>query len=108
MDKLKVIDALDALAQENRLDIFTFLTEKGQDGCSIMAIAEALEMPRATLSFHLEKLTRSGLVKTEKQGRSTCCSVNYDAMIDAVRYLTLNCCKQSEMNCRIEIKEKGD
>ena len=75
MDKLEVIAALEALAQESRLDIFRLLTEKGQEGCSIMAIEQALEIPRTTLSFHLEKLTRAGLVETEKHGRTITCRV---------------------------------
>jgi DNA-binding transcriptional ArsR family regulator len=106
MDKLSVINALDALAQESRLDIFQLLVEKGPDGIKMGAIGEKLALPHATLSFHLDKLRQSGLIESEKQGRATIYSANYDVLVETIQYLTDNCCKESDMTCRIEIKEK--
>ena len=106
MDKLSVISAMDALSQESRLDIFRLLVEKGRDGYMVGAIAEKLGLPNATLAFHLDKLRHSGLVETEKQGRATVYRVKYDALVGTIQYLTENCCKQSDMNCHIEIKKK--
>ncbi len=106
MDKLKVIDALGALAQESRLDIFRLLVEKGPDGIMMGAIGEALNLPHATLSFHLDKLRQAGLVTNKREGRSVIYSANYDALVGSIRYLTENCCKDSDMSCRVEIKDK--
>lgn len=106
MDKLKVIEALGALAQESRLDIFRLLVKKGPDGIMMGAIGEALSLPHATLSFHLDKLRQAGLVTHKRDGRSVIYSTNYDALVGSIRYLTQNCCKDSDMPCRIEIKEK--
>lgn len=106
MDKLKVIDALGALAQESRLDIFRLLVEKGPDGIMMGAIGEALNLPHATLSFHLDKLRQAGLVTNKREGRSVIYSANYDALVGSIRYLTENCCKDSDMFCRVEIKDK--
>lgn len=106
MDKLNVISALGALAQESRLDIFRLLVEKGPDGIMMGAIGEALDLPHATLSFHLDKLRQSGLIESEKQGRATIYRAQYDVLVGTIQYLTENCCKESDMTCRIEITEK--
>jgi DNA-binding transcriptional ArsR family regulator len=107
MDKLKVIEALGALAQESRLDIFRLLVEKGQDGMMMSAIGEALDLPHATLSFHLDKLRQAGLVTNKREGRSVIYSANYDALVGSIRYLTENCCRDSDRSCRVEIKDKN-
>ena len=106
MDKIKVIEALGALAQESRLDIFHLLVKKGPNGMVMGAIGEALNLPHTTLSFHLDKLRQAGLITRKRNGRSVIYSANYDALVGSIRYLTENCCKDSDMSCRIEIKEK--
>jgi len=108
MDKLDVINALDALAQESRLDIFRLLVEKGPAGYAVGLIGEKLGLPHATLSFHLDKLRQSGLIESEKQGRSTIYRANYDILVGSIKYLTENCCKENDMDCRIEIKQKKE
>lgn len=108
MDKKKVIKALDALAQESRLDIFRLLVETGPDGMMMGVIGEKLDLPHATLSFHLDKLYRAGLLKRRRDGRATIYSADYQALVGSIRYLTENCCKDSEMDCRIEITEKQE
>lgn len=106
MDKLKVINALDALAQESRLDIFRLLVEKGPEGYAVGMIGEKLGLPHATLSFHLEKLKHADLIASHKAGRSTIYSANYNALVGSIEYLTQNCCKEADMDCRIEIVKK--
>lgn len=106
MDTIQVINALDALAQESRLAIFRLLVQTGPEGCKVGAIGETLGLPHATLSFHLDKLRNSGLIDSEKQGRATIYRANFDVVLGTIQYLTENCCKESEMNCRIEIKKK--
>lgn len=107
MDKLNIISALDALAQEKRLDIFRLLVEKGSEGCMLGTIGKKLGMPNATLSFHLDKLRQSGLVRSEKKGRTTICRANYDVLVETIEYLTNNCCVESDIKCSIEIKKKN-
>lgn len=106
MDKIEVIKALGALAQESRLDIFRLLVEKGAAGMMMGAIGETLDIPHATLSFHLDKLRQAGLISHKRDGRSVTYSVDYDSLVGSIRYLTENCCKDSDMSCRVEIKEK--
>jgi ArsR family transcriptional regulator, arsenate/arsenite/antimonite-responsive transcriptional repressor len=88
----QVIDALAALAQRSRLAIFKLLVESGPAGLAAGAIGEKLELPPATLSFHLAHLARAGLVNSRQEGRFVIYSANFDNMNSLVGYLTENCC----------------
>jgi SAM-dependent methyltransferase len=70
MEKQDALSALAALAQETRLDLFRLLVRAGPEGLPAGAIAEALETPSATLSFHLKELRSAGLIRCEREGRS--------------------------------------
>jgi DNA-binding transcriptional ArsR family regulator len=92
MKKLNVIAALNALAQETRLEIFRLLVQKGPEGVSAGEIGERLGQPSPTLSFHLNQLRFAGLVTSRRQSRLIIYSANYKAMNDVLAYLTVNCC----------------
>jgi ACR3 family arsenite efflux pump ArsB len=51
------------LAQSSRLAIYRLLVEAGAEGLAAGVIGEKLDLPGATLSFHLAHLSRAGLVK---------------------------------------------
>lgn len=108
MDKINVINALAALAQESRLDIFRLLVEVGPNGLMVGEIGKRLDLPHATLSFHLDKLRQSGLIANKRQGRATIYHANYEALIGTIRYLTENCCKGTDMPCNITITDKKE
>jgi ArsR family transcriptional regulator, arsenate/arsenite/antimonite-responsive transcriptional repressor len=109
METIKVIAALDALAQESRLAIFRLLIEIAPEGMMVGAIGEHMDMPAATLSFHLDKLRHAGLVARRREGRASIYTANYDTLVGTIKYLTENCCKDSaQMPCHIIIKDKED
>jgi ArsR family transcriptional regulator len=93
MKTQSAVEKLAALAQESRLSIFRFLVEKGPDGMNAGAIAEALDLAPATLSFHIAHLARSGLVDARQESRFIYYSANFSAMDDLIAYLTDNCCQ---------------
>jgi DNA-binding transcriptional ArsR family regulator len=93
MEKMAVIGALAALAQETRLDVFRLLVRAGPEGLSAGAIAEQLELPSATLSFHLKELRNAGLALCEREGRSLIYSANCPTVEGILRYLMENCCQ---------------
>ena len=88
----QAIDALAALAQETRLKAYRLLVEAGPEGLPAGRIGEALELPPATLSFHLAHLARAGLVKSRAEGRFVVYSADFQNMNQLVGYLTENCC----------------
>lgn len=101
MEKGAAVAALAALAQETRLDVFRMLVEAGPEGLSAGTIGEALGLPGATLSFHLNQLRQAGLAGFERQGRSLIYSARYPAMAALMRYLTDNCCRGDAEGCAV-------
>jgi len=93
MDAAAAVVKLAALAQESRLRIFRLLVEAGPHGMNAGAIAEALGLAPATLSFHIAHLARSGLVSSRQESRFIYYSANFPAMDELIAYLTENCCQ---------------
>src|SRR6516164_287873 len=93
------IQALGALAQETRLAIFRLLVERGPEGLAAGAIAEALDLPPSSLSFHLAQLSHAGLIIQRRQSRSLIYTVDFDAMGELMGYLSENCCGGNPSAC---------
>ncbi len=89
----KAVEALAALAQESRLAIFRLLVEQGPEGLAAGEIAGRLELPGATLSFHLKQLAHAQLITARQAGRFIYYSANYRSMSGLIDYLTRNCCQ---------------
>jgi ArsR family transcriptional regulator len=92
METKAALKALAALAQDTRLAIFRLLVERGPDGAVAGAIAEALEIPAATLSFHMKEMTHAELLESNQEGRFVRYSANLAVVQELVNYLTENCC----------------
>jgi len=107
MEKLQVIAALSALAQDTRLEIFRMLVQTGKDGLSVGRIGEALGLPSATLSFHLTQLKHAGLATCRRDGRSLIYSAHFDAMGGLMDYLTENCCAGNLAACGLDASACG-
>ena len=99
MEKSDAIAALAALAQASRLDIFRLLVQTGPAGLPAGQIAEKLNLPSATLSFHLNQLKRAGLVTYRRESRSLIYAAEYPAMNALLAYLTENCCQGDPESC---------
>ena len=56
------VQALSSLSQETRLSIFRMLVTAGPDGVAAGKIAEGLNVPSSTLSFHLTHLANAELI----------------------------------------------
>ena len=99
MEKTTVIDALGALAQENRLDTYRLLVQAGPDGISAGEIAASLGLPPNTLSFHFDRLRQAGLVTVRRNGRSMIYAARYDTMNALIGFLTEKCCAGQPKLC---------
>lgn len=87
------IKALAALAHEHRLAVFRLLVERGPEGLSAGEIAERIGLVPSSLTFHLQHLTRAGLLTQRRMGRQLIYAADFDAMNALVGYLTENCCR---------------
>lgn len=94
MEKHAAIAQLAALAQDTRLDIFRALVEYRPNGLPAGKIGEMLELPGATLSFHLSQLKQAGLISVERRGRSLIYAADTDAVDRLAAFLQENCCSK--------------
>ena len=93
MEEPDVVTALTAIAHPLRLKVFRALVVVGQDGLTPGTISEALDVPPATLSFHLKELVQAGLVTQERASRHLIYRADYGQMNGLLAYLTENCCQ---------------
>ena len=101
------VAALGALANEHRLAVFRLLVQAGPEGQPAGAIAEALEMPASSLSFHLAHLTRVGLIAQRRESRSLIYSADFAVMNSLLGFLTDNCCGGASCAPAISKKRKA-
>lgn len=99
----EAVDALASLAQEHRLAAFRLLVRAGAEGMSAGAIAEGLDVPASSLSFHLAHLNRAGLVSQERQSRHLIYRADYAAMNRLIAYLLENCCSGDVCAVDVEV-----
>lgn len=92
MEKQTAVAALAALAQETRLDVFRLLVQAGPEGLPAGEIGAELDLPSATLSFHLKELKSAGLIRCQREGRSRIYSPDFACMQELLGFLTRNCC----------------
>ena len=99
MESEDAVGALSALAQETRLSIFRLLVQAGPGGVAAGRIGETLDVPPATLSFHLKELAHAGLASSRQEGRFIYYSADYERMAALMTFLTQNCCQGMPQAC---------
>jgi len=92
METKHAVEALSALAQDSRLQVYRLLVQAGPEGIAATEIAERLRIPANTLSFHLKTLSHSDLVLSRQEGRFIYYTANYHQMDALLGFLTDNCC----------------
>ena len=70
MKNVKAMQVMSALAQPTRLDVFTRLVAALPAGLPAGDLAQATKAAPSAMSAHLAILSRAGLVKSTKVGRS--------------------------------------
>lgn len=94
MENEEVVRVLGALAQETRLEAFRLLVQAGPGGLAAGEIAEELDVPSPTLSFHLKALVHADLVRAEREGRSLRYAPNFASLNAVLAFLTEKCCSR--------------
>jgi DNA-binding transcriptional ArsR family regulator len=93
MGNAEAVKALAALAHDTRLAIYRLLVRAGSIGMSVGSIGEKLQLPGATLSFHLKELANASLIEPRHESRFIYYSANYARMNGLLGYQTENCCQ---------------
>ena len=96
MNDADIVKALAALAQPLRLQVFRALVVAGPAGMTPGTMVDGLQVPPATLSFHLKELVNAGLVTQERASRHLIYRAAYERMNALIGYLTENCCQGAE------------
>jgi ArsR family transcriptional regulator len=91
---------LTALSQETRLWVFRLLVQAGPDGLSAGEISDALNSKQNTMSSHLSKLNRAGLISRHRQGRSIVYRANFSSIRGLVNFLMEDCCAGALDSCK--------
>ncbi len=92
MDSIKAIEALGALAQNTRLDVFRLLVRHEPAGLAAGEIARRLDVPQNTMSSHLSILSRADLVSSRRESRLIIYRANLATMNALIAFLLENCC----------------
>lgn len=86
-------EQLGALGHPVRLAILRHVVVAGADGAAVGEIQAKLDVPASTLSHHLDRLARTGLIEGRREGTF----IHYTAAVSALRaltdYLWEDCCK---------------
>ena len=97
--KLKqTAQCLAELGNETRLKIFRYLVKAGHKGVPVGLIQAELSIPGSTLSHHISRLAKVGLIVQERNGRELLCQPQFSRLQAMIDYLVDECC-QGEEDC---------
>lgn len=99
METRTAIDAMSALAQRHRMDVFRLLVKEGPAGLPAGEIAARLQISPSSLSFHIAQLERAGLVSSRRDSRKIHYAVDIKGMRDLLDFLTEDCCNGKPELC---------
>ena len=99
MDMISAVDSLEALAHETRLGVFRLLVQAGPDGLSAGEIAVQMNALQNTMSSHLAKLGRAGIISSQRDGRHIIYRANFAALSGLILYLMEDCCGRTAELC---------
>ncbi|MGI9538062.1 MAG: ArsR/SmtB family transcription factor [Desulfocapsaceae bacterium] len=80
------------LGNITRLSIFRLLVKAGKQGLPVGKIQSSLGIPGSTLTHHIQRLVRVGLVKQRRQSRILHCEPQMTAVRELGEYLLSECC----------------
>lgn len=92
MNRAHALSALQALANDARLDLVRLLMPLGGTGLAAGEIGRALGLSASRLSFHLSALEQAGLIRARKEGRNVFYSVDAGGMGQTIAFLLNDCC----------------
>ena len=94
-DVTRFADMLAAMGAEPRLRVVRLLLEAHPDGLVAGDVSSTLEIAPATLSHHLDRLKREGIVNVRREGTFLWYTANTHALEDLIKFLFAECCTRS-------------
>ena len=93
METNNAATCMEALGNTTRLEIFRLLVRAGPNGAPVGRLQEKLGIPGSTLSHHIARLVRVGLVSQERRSRVLICRAEYARMDALLAFLGAECCQ---------------
>lgn len=84
---------MSALAQRTRLDVFRLLVDAAPCGMAAGQLAAATGTAPNTMSAHLAILSRAGVVRSERTGRTVTYRAETGSVREVARFLTNECAR---------------
>jgi DNA-binding transcriptional ArsR family regulator len=89
-------EQLAELGHTTRLGIYRSLVKAGNDGLPVSSIQQQLNVPGSTLSHHISRLARVGLLKQVREGRVLRCFAQFSVLSELITFLSDECCLDDE------------
>lgn len=99
---------LAALGHPARLTMVRLLVQAGPDGIAAGKLGEACGLAANAVTFHLQKLTHAGLIKSRREGQFILYSAQFDTLLDMIQALAGACCADSKDKCGERCPTKND
>ena len=99
MDIAAAAELFSEIGHEKRLEIIRLLVRAGPEGLTVSELKNRLLCPDSTLSHHISKLCRVGMVQQIRSGRHLKCHANYQILNELTDYLYQECCIESNPDC---------
>lgn len=80
------------LGHPTRLGIFRVLVRAGRQGVAVGDIQKALDIPNSTLSHHLSRMSKVGLMEQRREGRTLYCVLQFGTVEALLGFLYSECC----------------
>jgi ArsR family transcriptional regulator, arsenate/arsenite/antimonite-responsive transcriptional repressor len=93
LENLNLVAArLAELGHPTRLSIFKMLVKSGNDAVSVGDILQEIDIPGSTLSHHISKMVKVGLIKQKRESRNLFCIPQFHALEQVIGFLQDECC----------------
>ena len=89
-------DMLAAMGTEPRLRIVRLLLTAHPTGIVAGELGSELDLPPSTLSHHLDRLKREGIVRVRREGTFLWYTANTRAFEELLQFLYAECCTRNE------------
>lgn len=80
------------LGHPTRLTIFKLLVKSGTSGVSVGSIQQEINIPGSTLSHHIAKMVKVGLISQVRESRTLYCFPKFEALNEVISFLQEECC----------------
>jgi ArsR family transcriptional regulator, arsenate/arsenite/antimonite-responsive transcriptional repressor len=99
MESKIAVEALSALAQPTRLEVFRLLVRREPEGVAAGDLAKTIGVPANTMSVHLNVLSRAGLVTSVRHSRSIVYRADLGRFRELMLFMLKDCCNGRSEIC---------